>query len=183
MAEERRQLPQVASGHLKKQTLLDKAAKSFISEDINTVADVAWNEWVKPFLKRSFVNAIDMLLNGNQSQRGGYYGSGSHTPYYRYSDSGVSYRENRRVAPSRNRFDYMDYEFDTLEDVMRIIEELTDILRQYPNVRVTDVDTAIGITGKFTDQNWGWTDPRDFSWSRYGSKYVLNFAPPVPLDR
>lgn len=184
MAEDRKQLPQVATGHLRKQTAVGKAAKAFFSEDAGTVASVAWHEWIVPFLKRSAVNAFDMLLNGGNATRGGYYAKNEPTPYYRYSASSNSYNSGTtRMAPSRGRFQYMDYDFDNLEDVLRVIDELTDLLRQYPNVRVTDVNTAIGITGTYIDQNWGWTDARDFRWDRRYGKYYLNFAQPIPLDR
>lgn len=181
---ERRQVHQVAHGTKRKVGFFDKAINAMLSEDARTVSEVMVEDYIIPFIKNSIINAMEMMFFGTTSKRGRTTDA-SHTPYYSYSSSQSTYGANRvdtRLAPRSNRFDYVDYEFDTLDDVMIVIEELSALIREYGYARVADCHQSIGISGNYTDGKWGWTDVRDLRWARRGSRYILNFAPPIPLD-
>lgn len=181
---ERRQVHQVAHGTKRKETVLDKAGRLLLAEDARTVGEVMIEDYIIPSIKNAALSAFEMLLFGSTSKRGRTTDVG-HTPYYSYSSSQSTYGANRvdtRLAPRSNRFDYVDYEFDTLDDVMIVIEELSALIREYGYARVADCHQSIGISGNYTDGKWGWTDVRDLRWARRGSRYILNFAPPIPLD-
>ena len=184
MAEEnKKEIRQVANAHLRKRTLVDKATDVFFSEDARTVGDTIIQDYVIPGIKNAVINALEMLLFGSTRRRGSSRMGGSHVSYDRFYDDDRDgrYPSNRRVERDRHsRFDYMDCEFDTLGEVTDAIEEMTDYIREYGFARVSNLNNAIGISGQWTDRNWGWNDARDFSWRRYGRKYVLDFAPPIP---
>ena len=186
--EERREIKQVANAHLKKRTAVDKAADVFFSEDIGTVASTIWDDYVVPFLKNTAVNAFELWIFGSTSRGGVRRRSGGrHISYDKYYDDDYDDYDRRRsrsvrVEPNRHsRFDYMDCEFDSLAEVTDVIEEMTDYIRDYDFVRVSNLNNAIRISGQWTDRNWGWNDARDFNWKRRGRKYVLDFAPPIPI--
>ena len=184
MSEEKREVKQVANAHLRKRTVVDKAAEVFFSEDARTVGETLMEDWVIPGIKNGLVTALEMLLFGTAS-RGRRRGSnGRHVSYEKfYEDDDRRYPATRRVELNRrSRFDYMDCEFDTLGEVTDAIEEMTDYIRDYGFARVSNLDKVIGISGQWTDRNWGWNDARDFNWRRYGRKYVLDFAPPIPVS-
>lgn len=184
MADDKKEIRQVANAHLRKRTAIDKATEVFFSEDARTVGETIMQEYVIPGIKNGLVNALEMLLFGSTSRGGRRRVSERHVSYDRFYDDDRSdrYRTNRRVEPSRHsRFDYMDCEFDTLGEVTDAIEEMTDYIRDYGIATVANLNKAIGISGQWTDRNWGWNDARDFNWRRYGRKYVLDFAPPMPV--
>lgn len=186
MADDKRETKQVANAHLRKRTVMDKAADVFFSEDFGTVVDTIVHDYVIPFLKNTAINSLEMWMFGSTSSRGGRRRSGErHVSYDRYYDDDRDgrYISSRRVEHDRrSRFDYMDCEFDTLAEVTDVIEEMTDYIRDYDFVRVSNLNNAIRISGQWTDRNWGWNDARDFSWKRRGRKYVLDFAPPIPVS-
>ena len=182
--EEKREIRQVANAHLRKKTVVDKAADVFFSEDARTVGETIMQDYVIPGIKSGLVNALEMLLFGTTS-RGRRRTNERHVSYDRFYDDDRDGRisTSRRVVPNRHsRFDYMDCEFDTLGEVTDAIEEMTDYIRDYGFARVSNLDKVIGISGQWTDRNWGWNDARDFNWRRYGRKYVLDFAPPIPVS-
>lgn len=184
MAEEKkeRKLQQVATPRQRKETLADKVSGIFFSEDAATVGDVIWNDYIIPGIKNAALSALEMLLFGN---RGGYRGGRSHVPYNRYYESGNgSSSSSRRVANTdrTSRFDYSEYEFRDLGEVNHVITEMEELVREDGYARVTDLNQLIGISGKFTDNKWGWNDCRDFGYKRTASGYILNFADPIPLN-
>lgn len=185
MADEGREIRKVANAHQKTPTPIDKFLKTFLSEDAKDVLDIIYEDKFKPWVKRTIVEAIEIALFGASSRGGRRYGSDRHVSYERYyDDDDRRYSSNRRVvvANTRHRFAYMDCEFDTLDEVMDAIEEITDYLREYHFVSVAKLNSAIGITGEWTDKNWGWNDARDFHWDRRGRRYGLDFAPPIPAN-
>lgn len=185
MAEDnKRVLKPVANVHERKKSLVDKFAGVFFSSDARSVAETIFNEWIIPGMKNAAISSIEMLLWGDR--RGGRSSSGPyHTSYTSYSRNNTYYDSGRRVASvgDRNGFDYTNYDFASLAEVTQVIDEMTELIRsEYRCARVADLNQLIGISGKYTDQKWGWTDARDFRYRRVGAYYILDFAPPVPLD-
>ena len=185
MAEEGREIRRVANAHQKTPTAVDKFLKTFLSEDAKDVVDIIVEEKFKPWAKRTIIDFFEIVLFGSSYRGGRRYGSDRHVSYERYYDDDYDRRiSSRRVvsADTRHRFAYMDCEFDTLGEVTDVIDELTDYLRDYHFVSVAKLNSAIGITGDWTDKNWGWNDARDFHWDRRGRRYGLDFAPPIPAN-
>lgn len=184
MAEDKKEVRQIAQGHLRKRTVLDKATEMFITEDARTVGQTILEDYVIPGIKNAFLTSIEMLLFG-ASSRGGRRNYGTHTSYskYYYSDRDRNDPPRKMANVNRSsRFDYVDYGFDDIADVTRVIQDMSDYIRDYDDVSVAILNQFIGITGKFTDKNWGWNDARDFSWKRVGRYYYLDFAEPIPLQ-
>ena len=187
MAEEGREIRRVANAHQKTPGPIDKFFKTFLSEDAKDVVDIIYKEKFDPWLRRTVIDFFEIILFGSSSRGGSrrYYGSDRHVSYDRYYDDDYDRRGSTRrvvVSSNRHRFAYMDCEFDTLGEVTDTIEEITDYLREYKFVSVAKLNNAIGITGDWTDKNWGWNDARDFRWDRRGKKYILDFAPPIPAN-
>ena len=187
MADERKEEIRVVNA--RPRSLANKVGGIFFSEDASTVARTIWKDYIVPSFQNAAINALEIWFFG--SPRGGrrrlyYRDDDRYTQYDRYYDSRDSrYDSGRRVAnvnPNGN-FKYLDYDYRTLDEVMEVIEYMQDKVREYHFASVSQLNSKIGITGDFTDQNWGWKDCRDFNWKRSGGMYSLDFAPPIPLDR
>lgn len=180
----RRTLRPVANSHERKKSLGDKFSEVFFSEDTKTVGETIIYEWVIPGIKNAFIESISMLLFGDRRRGGSVPSGGYHTPYSSYSRGNTYYDSGRHMANVNrgNRFDYTNYDLASLGEVTQVIDEMSDLIREYGAARVSDLNQLIGISGQYTDQKWGWTDCRDFRYRRSGAYYILDFAPPIPLN-
>ena len=189
MAEEKKEVRQVVSGHVKEKTLADKAAGAFLSEDTKTVKNyILWDVLI-PGLKNAIadviIGGIEMALFGNtRGRRSQGRSSGTHVSYSSYYDSDrpVSSRSRMDRRDSSANYDFSDIVLDTRGDAEEVISSMEEIVRKYDCASVADLCSLTGITPRHTDNKWGWTDARDFSYRRAGRGYILDFAKPIYLD-
>lgn len=190
MAEEKKkEVTQIVTGHVKSKSLAEKAGDVFLSEDTRTVKNyILWDVLI-PAIKNSvadvIIGGIEMALFGStRGRRSAGNGGGSRVNYSGYS------RDNRSDMPSRrvvsvdrsSRYDFNNIILDTRGDAEEVISSMEELVRDYGEATVADLNSLVGITGKFVDNKWGWTDCRDFHVSRSGRGYVLDFNPPIYLD-
>ena len=181
---EKRQVQQIANAHIRKRNVFDKATEMFITEDARTVGQTIIEDYVIPGIKNALVNSLEMILFGSSSRGRRGYGGNTHTSYSKYYiNDRDRYDSPRRMANVNraDRFDYVDCAFDDIADVTRVIQDMSDYIRDYHEVSVSILNQFIGISGKWTDKDWGWNDARDFRWKRVGRYYYLDFAEPIPL--
>ncbi len=57
-----------------------------------------------------------------------------------------------------------------------------DLLSRYNQVTVSEMYDLVGLTGKFTDERYGWTDLRGAEPVRVQGGYILGLPKPEPLD-
>lgn len=63
-----------------------------------------------------------------------------------------------------------------------ILDKLAWLVRDYGYASVKDMLELAGITAKFTDDKWGWTDLAGARVRPYGGQYVLQMPPTEPLE-
>ena len=179
----KKDIKQVAEGHVKKDTALDKVTKVFFSADLKTVIEYAIDEYIIPGFKDTAVNVFEMWLFGERrSRRIG----GSHVSYERMYDRDRRSRNNDRVDRNlrSDRYDFSAIELDSRGEAESVIFAMSELLDRYDGeATVADLKSLVGITSNHIDNKWGWKDSRDFNYARSGRKYVLDFAPPVYLDQ
>ena len=59
---------------------------------------------------------------------------------------------------------------------------MNELLEDYKMVSVADLYDLVGITGKVTDNNFGWTDLRNASVTRDRDGYLINLPRAIALD-
>lgn len=141
-----------------------------------------------------FNTIIDRIFYPNEMRTGyrrgasRYSGSSNYTNYQRYS-SGTSIRGNprddRRPIPERTRAitSYEEVILETRHEADEVLERMYDLLSQYERVSIADLNQLVGVTGPFTDQNWGWTSLHGSRVTRIRSGYLLDLPKPEPLER
>ena len=189
MAEDgKKEVRQVATGHVKKKTVLDKAGDVFLSEDARSVGEYIIYEVIIPTLKNGIadviIGGIEMALFGSSRGRRSRNGGGKIVDYASYSSDSRRNISNYRMANTNhsNRYDFNDVYLDSRGDAEEVIASMEDLVRDYGEATVADLKSLVGITGRPIDNKWGWTDCRDFHVSRSGRGYVLDFAQPIYLD-
>ena len=134
---------------------------------------------------------LDPGVRGGRSRR-----SGSYVEYDGYS------RSRRNTASARrSRFDFSYIEFDTLDDIDDVVEEMKNVWALCPTPKEITVAQFYqsadpdGIVISPTDNNWGWLDIRAFTTAdrhrvrsknpttgEIESKWILDLPKPKPLD-
>ena len=181
-----------------KPNLLKRLKNTFFPEDWNEVKNDVLEDVVVPLVRdgmlNTLVSAVTMIFGGNPRYYGGYrsYNNISkaswrqpdrydNTPYDRYGYR----RDDRGSADYRSTRSYRDVELTNYQDMLDVISELYSTLEEYNMVRVSDYFSAAGLSGEFTDNQWGWYDlpPRITPIRTLGGKWTIDLPRPVPLTR
>lgn len=188
MAEEKKkEVKQVVTGRVKEKSFAEKAGDVLLSEDTRTVKNYLFWDVFIPTIKNGIadiiIGGLEMALFGSTRGRRSS-GGVKHVDYSGYSrgDNRDSY--GRRVAniDRNSRYEFNHVYLDSRRDAEEVIASMEDLIREYGEATVADLNSLVGVTGKHIDIKWGWTDCRDFHVSRSGRGYILDFAPPIYLD-
>ena len=189
MADDKKEVKQVAKGHVKEKGVSDRIADAFLSEDTRTVGNyILWDVFI-PGIKNAIadvvIGGLEMAFFGNTRGRRRYDSGGgsrvSYSNYYRDNDRGYSNsRVDRNYRSSRNV--HSDILLDTRDDAEEVLLSMEELVHKYGEATVADLYSLVGITSNPTDNKWGWRDIRDFRIDRARGGYLLNFASPIYLD-
>lgn len=166
----------VITGHVKtgEQGVMHKIAenasdvKSYIIGDIIIPA-------VKAAVSDIVTNGIDIILYGEarHSKK-----SSSKVPYDRYYSSGDRYT----YSSSRDDYNYKDIVFDSRGEAEVVLSKMDEIIMVYGMVSIADLYDLVGITGKYTDNKYGWTDLSGSQTVHVREGYMLKLPKVMPLN-
>lgn len=190
---EQEQLPEkkvekVITGTAKarKKSELRKFTDVFVQEDMQSIKSYILVDVLVPAVKKAIsdivTNGIDMLLYGE---------SGRTRETKKTNVSKVSYRsyyDSPAERPGAHKInDRMGYNHDDIflenrgeaEDVLSCME---DIIERYGMASVQDLYDLVGMTGKYTDNKYGWTNVRNATVVRVKDGYLIKMPKALPLD-
>ncbi len=167
----------------KKKSGIQKMADAFIQEDAQNVKSYIFMEVLIPALKKAIsdvvTNGIDMILYG-ETGRSKKSSPGSKVSYRSYYDDR---RDDRRARPARSSgYDYDDVIIDNRGEAEEVLSRMDEILDKYGVVSVADFYDLVGITGRYTDNKYGWTDLRNASVVRVRDGYVIKLPRALGID-
>lgn len=87
-------------------------------------------------------------------------------------------RSARHAEPDRN-----EIIFDTRSDANDVIDRMSDLIDQYGQVSLADLNALIGASSNFIDDNWGWTDMGSFNVRQVRDGFMLTHDEPQSLKR
>lgn len=191
MADEvKKEITPIVKGRVKEKGLGEKAAEAFLSEDTRTVKNyILWDVLI-PGLKNALadmvIGGIEMALFGstrgsrNKSNRGG----GSYVSYQSFYDSDRNSGSRSRVdrGNGSTNYDFSNILLDSRGDAEEVLSSMEELVKKYGAASVADLCSLVGVSSRFTDNKWGWTDCRAFSYRRAGRGYILDFDRPEYLD-
>lgn len=174
----------VISGEVisKKKGLGRRLSDIFLNGDLSTVKEYLIFDLLIPEIKETTVKVVEMLLFGDTS-RGKKKSSGSTYVSYRdYSEKKSS--SSRRTEYRRDRIlhDFDDLVLESRGEAEHVLDVMVELLGEYGQVTVADLYDAVGITSKFSDNNYGWTDLRNAYVNRVRDGYKLNLPRCQQLD-
>ncbi len=185
--EDKKEVKQVATGHIKEKGVGERIADSFLSEDTRTVKNyILWDVFI-PGIKNAIadmvIGGLEMAFFGSTRARRSN-GGGSRVSYQNYygsSDRGYSNsRVDRNYRSSRSG--YNDIVLDSRQEAEDVRISMEELVNRYGEATVADLYSLVGITSTHQDNKWGWRDIRDFHISRSGGGYILDFNQPIYLD-
>ena len=190
MAEERqKRVEKVIKGSAvpMKPSVGKKVADLFLGDDISNVKEYMLYERLIPGIKEMVLAGIEMMLFGgdrvlrrsNQSRTSyiSYNKMYASSPSRRERDRG--YRYEREEVRGK---EFTDYVFETKGEAMEVLDTLTELSDVYDQASVNDFYDAIGVTGDFTDANYGWTELGSATIRRIrGGGYILDLPRPYVL--
>jgi hypothetical protein len=180
---ESKKLEKIVSGPVKtKKNELRKLSEIFISEDAANVKSYIFMDVLVPAIKKAisdiFHNGIDIILFGEagKSKSSSAASRVSYRDYYDRKDDHPS------VNRTRSGYSYEDVVVETRGEAEAVRTRLEEIVDEYGMVSVADLYDLVGITGNYTDNNYGWTNVHNVEIIRvYGGGYMLKMPRAIPI--
>lgn len=180
----------------RKQPLGNRIKESFTGEDSKSVLDYILMDVLLPAAKDTIVDAVtqgtERLVLGTSrsvSRRAAHTPPSGSTGYIGYNrfKTTTSTAPRDELRPTLSRQARSTHNFDeiilaTRAEAEEVLTRMYDVLSRYDSVTVSDLYDLVGITGEYTDHNWGWTSLADSSVSRARNGYLLNLPKPSPVE-
>lgn len=188
----RKRADKVISGEVieRKKGLGRKIAETFTGVDARAVGGHVVFDVILPQLKGMAVDAgtqaLERLILGetgirrtsSSSSVGPRVRGSNYTAYNRYSPNGGS--EDREPAVVRSN-EVREVIVETRGDAQNVLDEMFRHLDQYSSITVADFYDLVGVTGKFTDNQWGWTNLNASGVSRVREGFRIELPRPTSL--
>lgn len=187
-AKEKKDIVSVAKARVKRESTAKKVVGEIIREDARSVGEtVLWDviiPTVKNLISDTVTRGIESMLYGGDSRPRS---KSSYSDYSGYSrpkgtrDRPAERRERRsarHAEPERN-----EIIFDTRSDANDVIDRMSDLIDQYGQVSLADLNALIGASSNFIDDNWGWTDMGSFDVRQVRDGFMLTHDEPQSLKQ
>ena len=168
----------------RKKSSFDKLKGEFISDDAKNIKSYVFGEVLIPAIKKAIsdivTDGISILLYGESRGRANSGRSTADRVSYRsYYDS--SY--DRRAPINRSTsYSYDDIILNSRGEAEAVLAGMDEIMANYQMVRVSDMNELAGVTGNYTDVNYGWTDIRSAQVIRVRDGYMIKMPRALPLN-
>lgn len=182
-----KKIEKVVSGPVKtkKKSEIRKFTDVFVSEDMDSVKSYIFMDVIVPAVKKAIsdvvTNGIDMLLYGETGGRNNTKkNSASRVSYRSYYDS----QNDRRERPTTRMmgYEYDEIVLDNRGEAESVLDRMDEIVSTYGMVSVADFYDLIGVTSKYTDNKYGWTNISNAHIVRTRDGYMIKMPKALPLD-
>lgn len=180
-ATEEKRVEKVVHGKVKtKENGVRKLTDIFISEDVSNVKNYILMDVIVPAVKKAIydlvVGTLDMSLYGGRGSNG-----------KRPTADRVSYRDYNSVSRMDDRprttsgYSYDDIVLETRGEAEAVLSRMDEVMETYGIVRVADLYDLVGITGDYTNNNYGWTNIRNAKIERVRDGYKIVMPRALPI--
>ena len=184
-AKEKREIVPIAKARVKRESTARKVVGEIIREDARSVGEtVLWDviiPTVKNLISDTVTRGIESMLYGGDSRPRS---RNSYSDYSGYSrpkgsrDRPAERRSARQAEPERN-----EIIFDSRSDANDVIDRMSDLIDQYGQASLADLNALIGASSNFIDDNWGWTDMSSFNVRQVRDGFMLTHDEPQSLKQ
>lgn len=176
-AEPEKRVDKVITGGAKttKKGGLRKFLGMFVSDEVGDVKSYVLFNIIIPGIKRIISDGVDVALNGETGKRK----KSNYISEYR-----GGYESNERSRYNiRDLYEVDDVILDNYGDCEAVLDEMSDLIRQYGMVSVSDLYDMLGQTGRsHTDCKYGWTSLKTARIVPVRGGFMLKLPRVVPLN-
>lgn len=179
--EQRKKQEKVVQGKVrrKKKSEVRKWKDTFISKDAEDVKSYIIMDVIVPTIKNTILDVVSMCLFGDTVKRSKNHNTVSYNRCY--PSASQSGRTNRRNATS-SRYDFDDIIFDSRGEAEDVLDHMGEIMDAYNGVvTVADFYDLAGVTGTWTDNNYGWTNLSQATVQRTRDGFIINLPKAIPV--
>lgn len=181
---EEKRAEKVVHGKVKtKENGMRKLTDIFISEDVSNVKNYILLDVIVPAIKKTIyeliVGTLDMSLYGGRG--GGKRPTADKVSYRDYND--ISRSDSRSYDRTRTNsgYSYDDIVLESRGEAEAVLSRMDEIMDEYNIVRVADLYDLVGVTGNYTDNNYGWTNIRNAKIVRVRDGYKIDMPRALPI--
>lgn len=190
--EKKKLTPVVKKGSVvNKNSFGKKLTETFIEEDVQDVKDYIIFDAIIPGIKNLCLDALEMFFFGGSGgrRRGRRRDDDERTSYSSYYKSAKYKRSRRRRDDDddddyekSDKTDYRDIVVKYSDDAKDVVDQMRGRIHEYGQATVADLFDLVGITGKYTDNNWGWTKEEQIGIRRVSDGYLIDVPEAKLLD-
>lgn len=180
---EKQRVEKIVSGKVrtKKKSELRKLTDIFVPEDVDDIKSYIFMDVIIPAIKKIVLDIVETSLYGATGRTRKNSGA-SKVSYQRYYDRQNDARDRSSVR-TRSGYSYNDVIFDSYGEADDVLTRMDELIDTYGLVRVADLYDMAGITGNYTDNNYGWTNIRSANIVRTrDGGYMIKLPKALPLD-
>lgn len=170
---EHKEVRQVAKAKVRKQGFFKRFGKTILEDGIESAKERAYNDIIIPGVKNllfdSVTDILDSVLFGGSDDRSRGFQRRSNrkrrddrASYRDYYESPSKEGSRSSKVLSRN-YEPDDIILKTRSDALDVLNELDFIVRKYGQASIADLYDIVGITGSWTDNQYGWLSIRGSS--------------------
>lgn len=136
----KKQLKKVTTGKvtIKQESEIQKLAHNFLAEDLQTIREKLWTDYILPGIKNMVCSAVNIALFGvdrSRTNTNGYSQQrNSYSSYYANANQSRPPQNNYRP----NRLDWQNITFDSYADANDVLNEMGHALHEYGQVTIAD---------------------------------------------
>lgn len=183
--ERRKQIQKSGTATFKKKSGFQKFIEEFINVDMPAIKDYVVKDVVIPMTKRAIsdtiMNTINMLFYGEQGRNKNNNSPVSKISYRSFYDNPTS-NSSLRSPANTSTYAYDEITLSTRGYAELVLQQMDDIVAAYGFVRVADFYELVGVTGSYTDNNYGWTNLRTAQVVQVRDGYKIKLPRAMPLD-
>lgn len=187
-AKEKKDIVSVAKARVKRESTAKKVLGEIIREDARSVGEtVLWDviiPTVKNLISDTVTRGIESMLYGGDSRPRSRSSYSDYSGYSRPKGTRDRPAERRSTRPARHAEpERNEIIFDTRSDANDVIDRMSDLIDQYGQVSLADLNALIGASSNFIDDNWGWTDMGSFDVRQVRDGFMLTHDEPQSLKQ
>ena len=176
----------------KKPNVFKRAARSMVADDVQNVGDFVLTDIFVPALRNLLYDVIvggagRTIFGSAQARRPGMnpgvFGTAQNlkTAYHNVTNAPPTGPVQTKQNAARFNFDELS--LTDHSEALFIIETLRMRVGEYGTASVADLYDLLGVTGAFTDQNWGWRDLSQAGIRQNRSGFLLDLPHPIQLNK
>lgn len=172
-----KKIEKIVSGAVKTKKK-NKLVGVFIPDDVDNVKSYIIEDVVVPAVKDVILDAVRAFLGVNGSA--GKKTSASKVSYRKYYES--NNRREYEASRSRNNYEFDDIILDNRGEAEEVLMRMNELIATYGLVSVADFYDLVGVTGNYTDNNYGWSNIRNARIESVRDGYRIRLPRAIPID-